>query len=153
MDKHRQIAFIVAFIIALLIMMIGKSCTDNMVRKQSKTVRNSTSTTAPAYNNNSYNNNNYNNGYNNTPQQTTVTQQNEVPVQYVTNMFGEVVGTQTAVADIPSTVSGEVQTATQERSILEQYNENKQQNVSPNTVATSRSEAYQIPSEIKITIR
>lgn len=152
MDRHRQIAFIVAFIVALLIMMIGKACTDSMIKKQSRPVQSVPATTTPVYNNNSYSNN-YNNGYNNTPQQTTVSQQNEVPVQYITNMFGEVVGTEPVVTEVPATDFAEVQTNTQERSILEQYNEGRQGNALPDAVATTQSEVYQIPSEIKITIR
>lgn len=154
MDRHRQIAFIAAFIVALVIMMIGKACTDKMV--QQKTVRNNPSQTTPSYDNNSYNNNynnsynnNYNNSYGNTPQQTEAPVQIVPPVEYVTNMFGEVVGTAApAVTDIPETDSEEVQTTTQQRSILEQYNENKNQNKDN----SQNQDSYSPPSEIKITI-
>ena len=115
MDKYRQIAFIVALVIAVLVMMLGKACTDSLVRKNSKPVQN-VSQTMPAYD---YNNS-YNNNYNTTPQTEIVSQQTGVPVEYVTNMFGEVVGT-VSTSDSVS----DIQTTTQERSILEQYNENK----------------------------
>lgn len=115
MDKYRQIAFIVALVIAVLVMMLGKACTDSLVRKNSKSVQ-SVSQTMPAYD---YNNS-YNNNYNTTPQTEIVSQQTGVPVEYVTNMFGEVVGTVSTSASV-----SDIQTTTQERSILEQYNENK----------------------------
>lgn len=115
MDKYRQIAFIVALVIAVLVMMLGKACTDSLVRKNSKPVQ-SVSQTMPAYD---YNNS-YNNNYNTTPQTEIASQQTGVPVEYVTNMFGEVVGT-VSTSDSVS----DIQTTTQERSILEQYNENK----------------------------
>lgn len=156
MDRHRQIAFISAFIVALIIMMLGKSCTDSMMKKQSKPVQNNVSQTSPAYENNGYNNNysnNYINGYNNTPPQTTIPQQTEVPAEYVTNMFGEVVGTaETPVTDFPETQADDIQTTTQQRSILEQYNEEKQKDVSPYMNTPAENNNYQIPSEINITI-
>lgn len=154
MDKHRQIAFILAFIVALLIMMIGKACTDNMMKKQqTEPVNNDTAQTTPAYN--EYNNyiSDYNNySYNNTPQ-TTIIQQTESPVEYVTNMFGEVVGT--AEPPVQSSTAGtyiqqdnNIQNTTQERSILEEYNKDKV-DVTPKTDGKN---TYTPPSEINITI-
>jgi len=155
MDRHRQIAFISAFILALVIMMLGKACTDSMMKKQSKPVQSSAEQSAPAYNNNAYNYNNSNNssnGYNNAPQQTTAVQQTEIPVQYVTNMFGEVVGTESVSTEYSSTDFADIQTTTQERSILEQYNKEKQGNASSAVNPSAENTDYQIPSEIKITI-
>lgn len=153
MDKHRQIAFILAFIVALLIMMIGKACTDDMMKKQqAKPVNNETAQTTPAYN--EYNNyiidyNNY--SYNNTPQ-TTAQQQTEIPVEYVTNMFGEVVGTSELPVQSATTgtytQNNEIQQTTQERSILEEYNKDKV-NITPKTDGNNN---YTPPSEINITI-
>ncbi|MDE6781095.1 MAG: hypothetical protein K2J40_06520 [Ruminococcus sp.] len=129
MDRHRQIAFIAAFIVALVIMMVGKACTDKMFK--TRPVQNSTSQSTPSYDynsynnyNNSYNNNNY--SYNDTPQQTEAPVQTEPSVEYVTNMFGEVIGTaEPVVTEVPEMDVTEIQTTTQQRSILEQYNENK----------------------------
>ncbi|MDE6102398.1 MAG: hypothetical protein K2F73_05425 [Ruminococcus sp.] len=164
MDKHRQIAFIVAFIIAMVIMMIGKSCTDSAIKKQNKTVKSSTSQSVP-----DYSNNNYNNNYNNAPQQNNnqvqteaVQQVTEPQVEYVTNMLGEVIGTAeptTTAVQLETDENGEysetpvIQETTQGKSILEQYNEGKQnnQNQSSGNVR-QKDENYQIPSEIKITI-
>lgn len=140
MDKHRQIAFISAFILALLIMMIGKACTDSTMKKQKKTAQNTTkqSVSTPDFNNG-------HNGYNNTPVQTTTTVpvQTETPVVYVTNMLGEVVGTELAET-VP-----EITTTTEKFSILDDYNANKSQN--NNNVKAENN--YQSPSEIHITIR
>lgn len=142
MDRHRQIAFISAFILALVIMMAGKACTDSAMKKRSKPVQNGTQSSTPAQNFNSYNN--YNNGYNNTPQQTIMPEQTAPPVNYVTNMLGEIVGTEQAET-VP-----EIQTTTEELSILEQYNAGKQQN---NNNIPAKNNNYQPPSEIHITIR
>lgn len=176
MDKHRQIAFIVAFIVAMVIMMIGKACTDSAMKKnQAKPVQYSgTSQNVPEYNNsyNNYNNNNnnYNNGYNNTPQnqvQTEAVQQvTEPQVEYVTNMFGEVIGTAepaTTAVQPATDENGEyytettVQETTWGKSILEQYNDEKQNNQSNSQNGNSnnsvkQNDNYQIPSEIEITI-
>ena len=142
MDKHRQIAFILAFILALLIMMVGKACTDSAMKKQNKNISSGIqqSTSANGYNN--YNNN-YNNSYNNASPQitTTVPVQTEPPVVYVTNMLGEIVGT-----EMPETVT-EIQTTTEKFSILEEYNAGKQKNNTP-----AENNNYQPPSEIHITI-
>ncbi|MCM1314579.1 MAG: hypothetical protein NC040_01410 [Muribaculaceae bacterium] len=143
MEKHRQIAFISAFILALVIMMAGKACTDSTMKKHSQPVQKGTQQSIPANNNNSYNN--YNNGYNNTPQQTTIPEQTSPPVNYITNMLGEIVGTE-VIETIP-----EIQTTTQELSILEQYNAGKQQN--NNDIPAKNNNNYQTPSEIHITIR
>lgn len=152
MDKHRQIAFISAFIVALVIMMIGKACTDKVMQKQGKSVTSSTSQSTPSYDYSNYSYNNNNNSYNNnTPQQTEPPQQyTESPVEYVTNMFGDIIGTaEPAVTDIPldSALNADIQTTTKERSILEQYNENK----ANNTSAPDNS-GYTPPSEINIII-
>lgn len=141
MERHRQIAFISAFILALVIMMVGKACTDSAMKKRNKPVQTGTQQSTPAQNFNSYNN--YNNGYNNTPQQTTLPEQTTPPVNYITNMLGEIIGTETA-ATVP-----EIQATTQELSILEQYNANKQQK--NNDIPAKNN--YQTPSEIHITIR
>lgn len=174
-DKHRQIAFIVAFIIAMVIMMIGKACTDSTMKKnQAKPVQFSgTSQDVPEYNNSNNNYNNNNNGYNNTPQQNNqiqteaVQQITEPQVEYVTNMLGEIIGTaEPATTDVQPVTdeNGEysetpvIQETTQGKSILEQYNEEKQNNQSKNKNGNSDSSVkqngnYQTPSEIKITIR
>lgn len=135
MDKHRQIAFIIAFIIAILIMMLGKACTDSMFNNQSKTVQNVSQTTPD-----------YDYDYSNSDNKISYTEtsiQTDTPVEYVTNMFGEVIGTkETTVADIQET---DVQTTTKERSILEQYNENK-------TDSIKNQDSYKPKSEISITI-
>lgn len=136
MDKYRQVAFIAAFVVAILIMMLGKACTDSLVNQPVRTAQTATQLTTAAH---------YNNGY--TPVQTTTTTttapaQTAPPVNYVTNMFGEIVGTEPA-EDVP-----EIQTTTEELSILEQYNAGKQQN---NTPAANNS--YETPSEIHITIK
>lgn len=132
MDRHRQIAFIAAFILALVIMMVGKACTDKMLK--TKPVRSDTSQSTSYYDyNNSYNNNynnsynnNYNNSFDNTPQQTEAPVQTETPVEYVTNMFGEVIGTaEPVITEVPEMDVTEVQTTTEQRSILEEYNQNK----------------------------
>ncbi|MBD5160148.1 MAG: hypothetical protein HDT23_07915 [Ruminococcus sp.] len=135
MDRHRQIAFILAFILALLIMMIGKACTDSTMKNQKKTAQNTTQQGVPTPNFN-------NNSYNNTPVQTTTTVpvQTETPVVYVTNMLGEVVGTE--LAEIVPEI-----TTTEKFSILDDYNANKSQN---NNKVGNNS---QTPSEIHITIR
>lgn len=138
MDKHRQIAFISAFILALVIMMVGKACTDSAMKKRNKPVQTGTQQSTPAQNFNSYNN--YNNGYNVPPQTTSA--QIAPPVNYVTNMFGEIVGTEQAET-VP-----EIQITTEERSILEQYNAGKQQN--NNNIPANNGN--QTPSEIHITI-
>ena len=54
MDKYRQVAFIVMFVIAILVMMLGKACTDSLVKKPSKPAK-SVSQTTPSYNYNNYN--------------------------------------------------------------------------------------------------
>lgn len=172
-DKHRQIAFIVAFIVAMVIMMIGKACTDSTMKKnQTKPVQFSgTSQNVPEYSNNS--NNSYNNNsYNNTPQQNNqiqteaVQQITEPQVEYVTNMLGEVIGTAEPATTAVQPVTDEngeyseettVQETTQGKSILEQYNEEKQNNKSNNQNGNSdnsvkQNENYQTPSEIQITI-
>ncbi|MDE5558059.1 MAG: hypothetical protein K2J32_10300 [Ruminococcus sp.] len=142
MDKHRQIAFISAFILALVIMMVGKACTDSAMKKRNKPIQTRTHQSTPAQNVNSYNN--YNNSYNNTLQQTDVSEQTAPPVSYVTNMLGEIVGTEQAET-IP-----EIQATTKELSILEQYNAGKQQN--NNDIPAKNNNNYQTPSEIHITI-
>lgn len=169
-DKHRQIAFIVAFIVAMVIMMIGKACTDSTMKKnQTKPVQFSgTSQNVPEYSNNSYNNN----SYNNTPQQNNqiqteaVQQVTEPQVEYVTNMLGEVIGTAEPATTAVQPVTDEngeyseettVQETTQGKSILEQYNEEKQNNKSNNQNGDSGDSVkqngnYQTPSEIQITI-
>lgn len=138
MDKHRQIAFILAFIVALLIMMIGKACTDSTMKKHTRPAQNGIqqSTQTPNFNNNAYNN---------TPVQTTTTVpvQTEPPVVYVTNMLGEVVGTEQA-----ETVQ-EITTTTETLSILEEYNAGKQQHNNDAPIENN----YQQPSEININIR
>ena len=136
MDRYRQVAFISAFILALVIMMVGKACTDSTMKKRNKPIQTSTQQTTPVQNFNSYNN------YNNIPQQTTVPVQTTPPVNYITNMFGEIVGIE-SIETVP-----EIQEATKERSILEQYNEDKQQN-NGEILATNN---YQTPSEVNITI-
>ena len=143
MEKHRQIAFILSFILALVIMMVGKACTDSTMKKQNKPIQTKTQQSTPAQNFNSYNN--YNNGYNNTPQQTTIPEQTTPPVNYITNMLGEIVGTEQAET-VP-----EIQTTTEKFSILEEYNAGKQQN--NNNIPAKNNNNYQIPSEIHITIR
>ena len=156
MDKHRQIAFIVAFIVAMVIMMIGKACTDSAIKKnQAKPVQYSgTSQNVPEYNNsyNNYNNNNnnYNNGYNNTPQNQVQTEAVQAEpattaVQPATDENGEYY-TETTV-----------QETTRGKSILEQYNDEKQNNQSNSQNGNSnnsvkQNDNYQIPSEIEITI-
>ena len=136
MDKHRQIAFILAFIVALLIMMIGKACTDSAMKKRPRPAQNVTqqSTRTPNFNNNVYNS---------TPVQTTTTVpvQTEPPVIYVTNMLGEVVGTEQA-----ETVQ---ETTTETLSILEEYNAGKSQHNND----TPAENNYQQPSGIHNPIR
>ena len=171
LDKHRQIAFIVAFIVAMVIMMIGKACTDSTMKKnQTKPVHFSgTSHNVPEYSNNNYNNNIYSN---NTPQknnqvQTEAVQQiTEPQVEYVTNMLGEIIGTAEPATTAVQPVTDEngeyseettVQETTRGKSILEQYNEEKQNNHSKNRNGNSdnsvkQNENYQVPSEIQITI-
>ncbi|MDE6035692.1 MAG: hypothetical protein K2G36_07270 [Ruminococcus sp.] len=137
MDKHRQIAFILAFIVALLIMMIGKACTDSAMKKRPRPAQNviQHSTQTPDFNNNVYNS---------TPVQTTTTApvQTEPSVIYVTNMLGEVVGTEQA-----ETV--QETTTTETLSMLEEYNAGKQQH--NNDIPAENN--YQQPSGIHITIR
>ncbi len=169
MDKHRQIAFIVAFIVAMVIMMIGKACTDSTMKKnQAKPVQFSgTSQNVPEYSNS-----NNNKSYNNTPQQNNqiqteaVQQITEPQVEYVTNMLGEVIGTAEPATTALQPVTDEngeyseettVQETTQGKSILEQYNDEKQNNQNKNQNGNSdnsvkQNENYQIPSEIQITI-
>lgn len=146
MDKHRQIAFISAFILALVIMMVGKACTDSAMKKRNNPVQTSIQQSTQA--NNSYNNynNNYNNSYNNTPQQTIAPAETAPPVNYITNMLGEIVGTDNAV-----TAEQEIQMTTKELSILEDYNAGKQQNNNDIPVQNNNNN-YQTPSEIHITI-
>ncbi len=167
-DKHRQVAFIMAFIVAMVIMMIGKACTDSsMKKKQVKPVQFSgtSSQVVPE------NNNNYNNvpQQNNQIQTEAVQEQTTEPsVEYVTNLLGEIVGTAepTTTAVQPATdENGEyseetqVQTTTEWKSILDEYNEEKQNNQIQKEIQNGNSgdsvkqnEDYQIPSEIKITI-
>ncbi|MDE6833116.1 MAG: hypothetical protein K2J39_02545 [Ruminococcus sp.] len=140
MDKHRQIAFILAFILALLIMMVGKACTDSTMKKHNRPAQNTTQQSVSASDfNNSHN------GYNNTPSQTTTTTpvQTTQPVVYVTNMLGEIVGTESA-----ETVT-EIQTTTEKFSILDDYNAGKSQN----DKSIPAQNIYQTPSKVHITIR
>ena len=139
MDRHRQIAFISAFILALVIMMVGKACTDSAMKKHEKPAQTGTQQSVPAQNF-SYNNyNNYADDYN-APQTTSA--QTAPPVNYVTNMLGEIVATEQAET-VP-----EIQVTTEERSILEQYNAEKQQN-NGNIPANNGN---QTPAGVHITI-
>lgn len=135
MDKHRQIAFITAFIIAILVMMLGKACTDSMFNNQSEIIQNVSQTTQDYKN--------YSDNSDNKISYTETSIQTNTPIEYVTNMFGEVIGTrETTVADVQET---DIQTTTKERSILEQYNENK-------TDSIKNQDGYKQKSEISITI-
>lgn len=170
MDKHRQIAFILAFIVAMVIMMIGKSCTDSDLKKKNPTpmVTTEKSQGVPngSYNNYNNYNNNSNNNYNNAVGgnvQTEPPVETQPSVIYVTNMLGDVVGTETTATQPIVTDENGVQytetvqeTTDDGRSILDRYNEERQ-NGNPFKSADSESPTksnggYQVPSEIKITI-
>ncbi|MDE5583892.1 MAG: hypothetical protein K2J08_09325 [Ruminococcus sp.] len=163
MDKHRQIAFIVAFIIAMVIMMVGKACTDSEIKKKKSDFGTSQSSYVDNYDNNSYNN--YNNVANDNVQTVTPTE-TQPSVIYVTNMLGNVVGTETTATAPVQTFTDEngvqevetVQATTDGRSILERYNDEHQNYDNPFNKSDSENPPkknnsdYQVPSEIHITI-
>lgn len=125
MDNRRSIAIIAAFIAAILVMMAGKSCSDNIVEtnknNQKKQPKNAVSDqitppqNAPA------------------PNQASPVQDNNEPATEsttadyiaVTNLIGDVVGTIPVTTAEPEDIPEEQAVTTRERSLLEEYNDNK----------------------------
>lgn len=125
MDNRRSIAIIAAFIAAVLVMMAGKSCSDNIVetnksnqKKQSKNAVSDQITppqNSPA------------------PNQASPVQNNDEPATEsttadyiaVTNLIGDVVATIPVTTAEPEETPEEQAVTTRERSLLEEYNDNK----------------------------
>lgn len=125
MDNRRSIAIIAAFIAAVLVMMAGKSCSDNIVEtnknNQKKQPKNAASDQITPPQNSP------------APNQASPVQDNNEPATEsttadyiaVTNLIGDVVGTIPVTTVEPEEIPEEQAVTTRERSLLEEYNDSK----------------------------
>lgn len=86
MNRIRVISFVLAILAAFLVIYAGRSCAQNIIETNKKNA----AANAPAP---SINNYNYDTTDDLTDYQETSEASDSIPVEYVTNLFGEVIGT------------------------------------------------------------
>lgn len=130
METRRLISIAIAGVVALLVMWAGKSCTES-IRETNHKSEDYQSTFNEGYNGGYENYADYEDGtYAVQAEPTTAAEEKYAPgVQTVTNLLGEVVGTVTATTTTFTTLEPLPikTTTTVSKSILESYNEQKQQ--------------------------
>lgn len=127
METRRLISIAIASVAALLVMWAGKACTES-IQKTNRESGNNQSTFNEGYNGGYDNYANYEDGtYAVQAEPTTAAEDEYAPgVQTVTNLLGEVVGTVTVTTTTYETLPTKT-TTTVSKSILESFNEQKQQ--------------------------
>ena len=107
MDNHKGIAIVLAMFAALLVMLAGKSCTDNMNNKNNK--KSNSAPTGGSFSVTAQNNTlNQQNGVN----EYTITGSSEVTtesIEYITDILGRVVGTVAQSSTEPTEATTEPQ--------------------------------------------
>lgn len=112
METRRLISIIIASVAALLVMFAGKSCTDDIQKKNRKSHKTQPTTqhVTPTFNN----------FYGNPGETTETTTETNNNIETITNLIGQVIGTVTVTT--PNDPIPE-ETTTVSKSILEIYNE------------------------------
>lgn len=134
MDNRRSIAIIAAFIAALLVIMAGKSCSDNIVENNKTTSKkqsnNAVSDQIPPPQNSPAPNHASPVQDNNEP----ATESTTADYIAVTNLIGDVIATIPVTTVEPEEIPNEQAVTTKERSLLEEYNDKQDDSDSDNSL-------------------
>lgn len=130
-DKSKLIAIAIAMIAAILVMLAGKSCSEDAIKKNRKSFASTVNTIYRPNPDSEVQNVQVQ------PEEDQEFQGTTIPFETVTNLFGEVVETIPATAYINE--NGElVEVTTVQKSILEEYNdEHKEENAETTAVVTT----------------
>ena len=123
MDNRRSIAIVAAFIAALMVMMAGKSCSDNIAETNKQNSKKTKASAATEYEPPQQNIPAPNPADNAPAVQEGTTQPETQPDHIdVTDLVGNVVGTIPVTTAEPETLPPEEEGTTKERSLLDEYN-------------------------------
>lgn len=141
MTKRRLISIGIAVFVAVSVMLLGKACMEDIIETNKRSSKNKVNTYTPQY---SGQESTYPGQYGDN-QEITTEEITTVPVEVVTNILGEIVGTvpPTTVPDINTPVDEENTEPTTRKSILDSANDPEQSTTSSNKILKENNNIQQ----------